>query len=454
MKSKILLLAVSLLIAAGANAQKGIDNGRPYGSGEDSIRCLTNISLFITYAKSKNFKDAHPFWKAAYDECPGSGTNIYSFGEQIISWQIEEESDATKKDALLDELMKLYDNRIKYFGNDKRYGKDWIIARKASRYNQYKGEETDQAVLYKWLGDVIEEFKDATEPLAISLYMFASFKLFQSDMDKYKDQYVNDFMKCSAILDAQIVVAQAANNEKEVENTTLRKTEIEQNFAGSGAAECDILQSVYAPKIEANKDNLTFLKETMTLFIRVGCREAEAYIAASEYAYKMEPTALSAMGLGSKAMNEKNYSTAEKYFNEAIEMTDEADTKAELYLALGQMAYLQNQYSKARDLSRKCLTEKADHGRAYILIAQCYAATAKNIFTDDPVLTKCVYFAVIDKLEKARQVDPSSAREAGRLIGLYSQYLPSKEDVFMHPSIDTGANFTIGGWINEVVKIR
>ena len=454
MKSKIFLFAVSFLIAAGANAQKGIDNGKPYGSGEDSIRCRTNISLFAPYAKSNNFKDAYPFWKAAYDECPGSGTNIYSYGSQIISWQIEQESDETKKAALIDELMKLFDNRVKYFGNDKRYGKDWIIAQKASKYNLYKGVDTDPGVIYKWLGDVIEEYKNNVEPLAISLYMFSSFKLLQSDLDKYKDQYVNDFLNCSAILDAQLAAAKAANNEKDIEGSTTRKAEIEQNFAGSGAADCDILQSIYASKVETNKDNLTFLKETMTLLRRLGCKESDVYIAASVYAYKIEPTAESAMGLGSKALKEKEYSTAEKYFNEAIGMTEESDIKADLYYALGAMAYQQSQYSKARDYSRKCLAEKSEYGKAYIIIAQCYAATAKNIFSDDPVLTKCVYYAVVDKLERARQVDPSCAAEAGRLIYTYSQHFPSKEDVFMHPSINSGDSFTIGGWINEVVKIR
>ena len=66
-------LSVALFLATvmSANAQKGVDNGTQFGSGEDSIRCLTNISLFIPYAKVNNFQDAYPYWKIAYDECPG-----------------------------------------------------------------------------------------------------------------------------------------------------------------------------------------------------------------------------------------------------------------------------------------------------------------------------------------------------------------------------------------------
>lgn len=454
MKKKVFTLVLSAFMVTGMNAQKGIDNGTPYGSGEDSTRCLTNISLFIPYAKSNNFKDAYPFWKLVYDECPASTKNIYVYGVNIISWQISEEKDAAKKDALINDLMKLYDDRIKYFGDDKQYGKDWIISRKAQNYNQLKGEDTDPNVIYKWTGEAIDEFKEKTEPLAVSLYMFASFKLAQSDMEKYKDQYVSDFLKCSTILDTQIAAAKAANNEKDLENVTARKIEIEKNFTLSGAADCEILQSIYSVKIEQNKDNLDFLKETLTLLRRVNCRETDAFFTASEYAHKIEPVAESAMGLGNKAFKEKDYASAEKYYNEAITLTEDSEIKAELYYAIAVMAQQQNNFIKAKQFSLKCLAEKSDYGRAYLMIATCYAAGAKTAFPDDPVLSKCVYYAVVDKLERARQVDPSVAEDAGKLISTYIKYYPTKEEVFMHPDIDNGSNFSIGGWIGETVKIR
>lgn len=57
MKMKGILVVAGLWVAvAGAYAQKGVDNGTRYGSGEDSIRCLTNISLFVPYAKVNNYR--------------------------------------------------------------------------------------------------------------------------------------------------------------------------------------------------------------------------------------------------------------------------------------------------------------------------------------------------------------------------------------------------------------
>ena len=60
MKIKVLLLALGCTMGTlGAYAQKGVDNGTQFGSGEDSVRCITNISLFVPYAKAGNFKDAY-----------------------------------------------------------------------------------------------------------------------------------------------------------------------------------------------------------------------------------------------------------------------------------------------------------------------------------------------------------------------------------------------------------
>ena len=450
MKRFILLLAVCMVTATGAKAQTGKESGTTFGIGADSLRCLENVSLFDSYARSKNYKDAYPFWKKAYDECPASNVNIYIAGVNIINWLISQETDPAKIDALVDDMMKLYDDRLTYFGSDPRTRKDDVIARKADNYNKLKGDNTDYNLMYKWTGDVIEEFKEKTYPMAVSRYMFASFRLMHSDSEKYKEQYINDYLKCSDIFDALLDDA----NEATKETILGYKAEMDQNFFASGVADCDVLQDIFAPRIEENKSNLDFLKETMVLFRRLQCHETDLFITLSEYAYKIEPTAESAMGLGVKALKDKDLTAAEKYYNEAIGMSDKAETKAILYFSLANMALQQNQYQKARQLSLRSLVENSNFGKAYQLIAQAYALGARNIYPDDAVLSRCIYYAIVDKLEKARQVDPSIAGEVNSLINQYTKNFPSKEDVFMHPDLETGQNFTIGGWVNETVKIR
>ena len=454
MKIKVLLLALGCTMGTlGAYAQKGVDNGTRFGSGEDSVRCITNISLFVPYAKGGNYKDAQEFWKIAYTECPASTKDLYLYGVRIVAWQIENEKDPAKKAQLLDDLMAVYDNRVKYFGNDKRYGKDWIVANKAEDYVKYAGDKLDADKMYGWLKEVVDEKGNACEVKATSYLMFASLKKLQADPN-FKDQYIQDYLKCAEIIDAQIQAATAANNQKELKTLQAYQTNVESNFANSRAADCETLANVYGPKLDENKDNLPFLKQTIALLRKSRCQELDVYFKASEYAHAIEPTAESAVGLAKQAVKKKDYDTAIKRFEEAIGLETDANTKAEDYYMMALLEYEQNKYTKAREDCRKAVELNPNYGAPYMLIGNMYASTAKSVYPSDPVLMRAVYYAAIDKFSKAKQVDPSCAEEANKLIGSYSAHLPSTEEVFMHPDLEKGKPFTIGGWIGETVTVR
>ena len=79
-------------------------------------------------------------------------------------------------------------------------------------------------------------------------------------------------------------------------------------------------------------------------------------------------------------------------------------------------------------------------------------ATSPN-WSEEPALNKCTYFAVIDKLQKAKSVDPNLAEKANELISTYSRYTPKDEDLFFI-GIKKGDAVTIGGWIGETTTVR
>ena len=454
MKIKVLLLALGCTMGTfGAYAQKGVDNGTKFGSGEDSVRCITNISLFVPYAKAGNFKDAYEFWKIVYDECPASTKDVYQYGVRIMGWKIAQEKDAAKKKALIDDLMAVYDKRVKYFGNDKRYGKDWIVSRKVQDYFAQTGENADYNLAYGWLKEIVNEKGENCEALGLSLFAFSSMKKMVADPN-FKEQYIQDYLVAANGLDAQIKAAQAANNKKEEDNLTAYKSGVDGQFANSGAADCETLQNLYAAKIEENKDNLDYLKETVSLLRRMRCQEIDAYFAASSYAYKLEPSAEAAVGMAKQAVKQKDFETALKYFEEAANLETDAATKADDYYSMALLSFEQNGYSKARQYCQKAIEINPNYGAAYLLIGKMYASTAKSVYPGDGVLARAVYYAALDKFEKGKQVDPSVAEEANSLISSYRAHLPSTEEIFMHPDLEKGKAFTSGGWIGERTTVR
>jgi hypothetical protein len=64
-----------------------------------------------------------------------------------------------------------------------------------------------------------------------------------------------------------------------------------------------------------------------------------------------------------------------------------------------------------------------------------------------------VVWAALDKYYRAKSVDPSVADDANDKIGRYSQYMPSKTDLFDR-GIAEGSSFTVGCWINETTTAR
>ena len=454
MKIKVLLLALGCTMGTfGAYAQKGVDNGTKFGSGEDSVRCITNISLFVPYAKAGHFKDAYEFWKIVYDECPASTKDVYQYGVRIMGWKIAQEKDAAKKKALIDDLMAVYDKRVTYFGNDKRYGKDWIVSRKVQDYFAQTGENADYNLAYGWLKEIVNEKGENCEALGLSLFAFSSMKKMVADPN-FKEQYIQDYLVASNGLDAQIKAAQAANNKKEEDNLTAYKSGVDGQFANSGAADCETLQNLYAAKIEENKDNLDYLKETVSLLRRMRCQEIDAYFAASSYAYKLEPSAEAAVGMAKQAVKQKDFETALKYFEEAANLETDEATKADDYYSMALLSFEQNGYSKARQYCQKAIEINPNYGAAYLLIGKMYASTAKSVYPGDGVLARAVYYAALDKFEKGKQVDPNVAEEANSLISSYRAHLPSTEEIFMHPDLEKGKAFTIGGWIGERTTVR
>jgi hypothetical protein len=54
---------------------------------------------------------------------------------------------------------------------------------------------------------------------------------------------------------------------------------------------------------------------------------------------------------------------------------------------------------------------------------------------------------------KAKSVDPSVSSRATDYISEYSEYFPTKEDLFFR-SIAEGDKYTVGGWINRTTTAR
>ena len=451
MRKLLLSGFLALATVAGLSAQKaGYDPVKaPFGHGEDSVKCRMNLSLMTTSAKAENYKEALTPWNAVYENCPASSRNIYILGPRIFKSLYASETDAAKKEQYLDKTMEIYDTRLKYYSDDK---KGTVLAYKAYDYMELMGDKADSKIVYQWLGEALKEMKSEMEPKdAYSYYMVASLTQFLTDPSK-KNQYISDYFTVAGYVDEAISKANAANDKANADYLGLVKEGIVKAFVSSGAGDCKTLTDYYADKVEPNKADKAFLNEVINALGSVGCSESDLYFTASEYLYKLEPSAGAAIGLANKSLRDKDYDTAIKYYHEGAQLETDKNKASDYMMQLAGIFSNQRNFAKSRQAAYDALEFNPNNGEAYILIAQLYAASAQNIFPETEK-RGLVFCAAVDKLQKARSVDPSVSGKANGLINTYSGYFMDTETAFMM-GIKAGESVFVPGWIGESTTVR
>jgi len=451
MKMKMLTALFALSLSATAVfAQKGVEDGSRFGHGQDSLNCLKNISIYTEYVKTNNFKDAYTSWKAVFDEAPWAQIATYTNGAKILRGLIAAEKDGTKQKEYFDLLMKVHDQRIQYLDklntlSKTKTTKGDIMGAKAHDYFSMGGKDNNEA--YKMFAEAVAAEKQNLPYYVLMEFVDASARKVKAD-EAHKEQFVQDYIAAAGYATEAL---NAATKESAKKNYQVAKDNIDAHFINSGVATCDNLQSIYAPKIEANKTNLDYLKQVMKVMKMLGCTEAEAYFAASELAHAIEPTAETAIGCGYMYYKKGDFDKCISYFNNAIELEQDPIKKADYNYSAAAVCFSNKQLSKAKQYAQSAIKLNGEWGKPYMLIAQMYASSPN--WSDEAALNKCVFFAVIDKLQKAKSVDPSCAEEADKLIRTYAGYTPKDEDLFFI-GLKKGSAVTIGGWIGETTVIR
>lgn len=448
MKMVTALFAFSL--ATASFAQTGASDGSQYGHGEDSVRCLKNISIYTEYVKTNNFKDAYTPWKAVFNETPWVRVSVYTNGAKILRGLIAAEKDAAKQKQYFDELMKVHDQRIQYLDKLNSIVKNpttkgSIIGMKAHDYFTMGGKDMKEA--YKLFKEAIELEKEKADYFVLQEYMDVAARIMKKD-ESYKEQFIQDYLKAAEVADAAL---KAASKPKDQKMLKVAKDNIDAFFINSGVATCDNLQAIYAPKVEQNKTNLDYLKQVISVMQMLGCTEQEAYFAASEAAHAIEPTAATAVGCGYMYYKKGDMDKCIDYFDQAINLEQDPIEKADYAYKTAAILFSKKQLSKAKQYALKSISLNGENGKPYILIANMYASSPN--WSDEAALNKCTYFAAIDKLQRAKSVDPSVAEEANKLIGTYAAHTPKDADLFFL-SLKKGDTVTIGGWIGETTTIR
>ncbi len=410
--------------------------------GADPNECKQNLALLQQAAKHDKMEDAYKYWTKLFHFYPRSSKSIYSIGSRVVDYKYNK----TKDPKWIDTLMLLYDQRIKYkfFGNGK-YPKGYILGRKATDILKYRKDDVDKA--YPIFKESIKLQGKKSEYAVLLTYMQATEGMFvKGKIDAA--EVVDNYTKLNALLE-QI---KAEKPDDKVAKQALGG--VNAIFIKSEASTCEQLVPAFQKRFDKNKDNIDELEKIARMLSMKDCTESDLFSDIAVQIDKLRPSALSKYALAMRFAKEQDYEKASDYMNQAIGMEVEDTLKARDYYKLAQFANAMKKRPLAKKHALKAIELKSNYGAPYILIATMYAASGCSQLTSpEGKLGNVAYWAAIDKLVKAKSVDPSVTEAANKLISRYSGVRVNKENAFML-GVSKGKTVRIGCWVNETTTAR
>ncbi|MBQ8672821.1 MAG: hypothetical protein IJ511_02015 [Bacteroides sp.] len=441
---KIRTLVAAVFLAVGATST--------YAQND----CKANSSISHEAVKAGSLKDAYAPCMAVLNECPTLRYYTFTDATKILKAFLQDIKDRKSADykKYFDELMMVHDKKMQYLPEfEVKYNGKGIpsaaeaLGTKAVDYLQF-APQADLNQAYAWLKESVEGAKANSAGAVLHFFLETSMNKVKANTD-HTDQFFQDYLLASQCVDEAIATETKPNKKANLEGI---KENLVAMFIQSGVADCESLQNIYGPKVEENKADSAFLKKTITILKMMKCNESEVYFKASDYLYRIDPTADAAVGVAYMYFKKGDYTTAVKYFDEALNMETDDAKKAEMAYATALALFSAKKYVDTKKYCLKALSYKADYGQPYILIAHAYASSPRWS-DEDPIWNKATYYVVLDKLRKAKAVDPSVAADADEAIRKYAPYAPAAKDFFMLGKV-AGQSITIGGWIGETTTIR
>lgn len=440
MKTKITLLIVLLF-------------GLSIGVAQSSEECMTKLSLMTEATKAKNFDAAYKSLNELRKNCPQYHLGIYKYGEDILEHYIDTKTGEEKKANVLD-LIKLWEERMANFPNDKKVGEYPSKICQLKYDNKAELGLSDQD-LYNCFDTSYKSDKDNFKN-AKSLYVYFKLMVNLFDAKQKTDQELFDkYDDVSDKIEVEIEYNSKKLNElvvKEDAGTALTKKEGKyKTYYGAmvdafdkvqdgvdkelgDRANCENLIPLYQKDYEANKNNAVWLQRAMNKLYQKGCKDDAMFTTIVKQKNVIEPNASTSYYL-------YIITGEQKYLNQTMDLEKDPIKKAKLNYTIALDFKKNGNYGKARQYFQESLSLNPSNRKPYEHIARMYASSANNCGTTT-FDKQAVFWLAANEASKGGYSSLASS---------YNAKAPSKSDIFS--SGKAGQTIKIGCWIGRSVTV-
>ena len=411
--------------------------------GADSANCIIYLSYYKEYFKQKNYDEALPNWRKAYNICPPTANQTMlvdgtTLMRRLIAKNAKNEE---YKRALIDTLMALHDARIEFYP---KYAATALNNKGIDLNNYIK----DPKELYEGYNRIIEANGEATKASILLFDLNAAIDLYQKEGITAED-VINTYQR-----NMEVLGNMTAKTEIEAEQNAKVKSDLEGLFITSKVASCENLIALFTPRFDANPEDITVVSNIVSMLNNTeGCTDNELFLKAVTAMHKMEPSYKSAYFLYRLNSSRGNTNEAISYLEQAIAYPEsDTMTDGEYYSELAKYCYKNNMKGKAFDAAVKAAEMNPGvRGDCYMLIGNIWAATSCG---GDEISRRAPYWVAVDYYQKAAAVDESLRSECNERIASCSRYFPQTAEAFMY-DLTAGQSYTVScGGLRATTTVR
>ena len=412
---------------------------------------LENFVLYRDFLRTKEWDLAFGYWQKVYKDAPAAdGKRSTVFTDGVKFYEHFMQQDTGRKQEYIQKIFELYDKMQTCYPEG-----GLVTGMKAFDYFYKYPELKTKEELYELFKTSIEQ--DGGMPRYFVINPFTSLLVDLVLDEKLPMEEAKEYAKL--IFDS-IEKGLAECEDEECEGWKVvaeyAPARLEALESLEGFFDCTYYADKYYPEFEANPTDCEAIVRTYSRMKWGGCQDDEPRFAAVKTAYLQNcyqaPT--SPVEACNNFLGDGEYRKAVNCYEELLQnMTDNAQ-KAQINLIIAKIyfAYLKN-FPKARQYARTAASLRPGWGEPYLLIGTLYASSGPLCGPGRGWDSQVVVWPAIDMWNKAKQVDPSVAREANKYIAQYSQYMPSKEDIFQR-LLKEGDTYFVPCWIQESTVIR
>lgn len=372
-----------------------------------------------------------------YQNNPELNASIYIDGAKTLGIILKDEADTERKARLQDSLLWMYDQRIKYFGEE---GK--VIDRKAyDAFKQFYRNPSRYPMLLELYQKNFELNGNDVSAFNLIPYMTLAKFYYERSPENMTGEMVLEIH--SQVSDA---LAYKLANGTKPDKVKKDQDKVDALLSSlEGILNCTFIESNLVPRLETNPEDLNTAKKIFKYSLQAKCTDQPYFTTAGELVYDESPSFNLAKALGDKYASAGDYEKAHEYYDNALTLTDKDEEKFEALLNKANAYYKTGEKVKARTTAYKASALQPNQPEPYNLIGNLYFGSYQDCKEGKSrVLDRAVFIAANIMYKKAGNQAQMTASQ---------EQFPSIEDIF-NENYEEGDEVDIKCWINTSVSIE